>query len=147
MLGDPGQVPSPLWAPLSSFQPPSCTCQAPDSLASDPSCPGTPSGPVGSVVGRGASLGLQWAGPRGFVPKTCLPADTRGWGQEMWTPLPTLATRTRHHHPQGLSVLFCEMSTLWPPGAAGERSQGSSCKHSWHPSTTSGVLIPLTSFY
>ena len=121
--------------------------QTPGSLASDPSCPGTPLGPVGSVVGQGASLGLHWAGPHGFVPKTCLPADTRGWGQEMSTPLTTLATWTRHHHPQGLSVLFCEMSTLWPPGAAGERSQGSSCKHSWHSSTTSGVLIPLRSFY
>lgn len=139
MLGDPGQVPSPLWAPLSSFQPPPCTCQAPDSLASDPSCPGTPSGPVGSVVGRGASLGLQWAGPRGFVPKTCLPADTRGWGQEMWTPLPTLATRTRHHHPQGLSVLFCEMSTLCLLGLLGS-------DHRAPPVNTAGTPLPPVVF-
>ena len=110
MLGDPGQVPSPLWAPLSSFQPPPCTCQVPGSLASDPSCRGTPSRTCEECGGPGSLPGTALGGPSRFVPKTCLPADARGCAQEMWSPLPTLATQTRHHHPQGRGVLFCGMA-------------------------------------
>lgn len=117
MLANPGQVPSPPWASLSSSQPPPHSPQSPH-------WPQMPAGqgPLWELRGvwRVAELppGLHWAGPGGVRPDPTSPTDTLGSGQEMWAPLQTSVTQTRCHHPRDFSFLSHRMRALSPLGAA-----------------------------
>ena len=76
MLGNPGQLPTPLWASMSLAQPPPFSPWVPCSLAPNASWAETIPGPVGSMVGQGASHGTAPGRPHWVHAWTCLPLQT-----------------------------------------------------------------------